>query len=210
MTTEPRASGHLPDAMRGSSQLMDAQCWLWGQDIRRPGGNLLIAYGLRRCRWESGGHATYYRGNDDDSTVVLWAGGMLLADAGSGVLVLRQDTCLRLRPGLRPEDPCPDPRRASHEPEGPALPLDDSHVSAAFLWMRDYERWVATEAPDWRAECAVGWLEAEQEAHRLASEVGVEYELLPPLPPEGLGESWNARSSLTAAGPSCGRGPRLR
>ena len=31
-------------------QLLEQQCWLWGQDVRHAGGNLLLQYGFDRAR----------------------------------------------------------------------------------------------------------------------------------------------------------------
>lgn len=166
---------------------MDAQCWLWGQDIRYPDGNLLLAYGLERCQWENGGHATYYRGGDGTLTAVLWSGGMLLSDAKSTVQISRHGLDPRLSVG---QGGPADPRAAGQGTEAVPLALDDPRAARAFRWMCDYEAWVEREANGWRAGCALRWDDAEREAQRLAAEVDVEYEPLPPIPPAGLASRW--------------------
>jgi len=185
--------------------LMDAQCWLWGQDIRRPDGNLLVAYGMHRGQWEGDGHSTYYQKGDRDSTVILWSGGMLLADVESSVVIPRHGLAPRLLPGFGTApfgtgSASLDARNAAEHVASTSLALDHPRTVEAFRWMRDYEAWVACKAGDgWRALCAVRWIEAEEEAQRLSAEVGVEYEPLPPLPADGLVTYWEALSRATGA-----------
>ncbi len=55
-TWPPRLPGrYLPRALqsRGAS-LLNLQCWLWGQDIKQDGGNLLLAAGMVRQRPPAG------------------------------------------------------------------------------------------------------------------------------------------------------------
>lgn len=176
--------------------LMDAQCWLWGQDIRRPAGNLLVAHGLRRDRWDEGGHATHYRGEVGDASVVLWSGGIVVAASGVTVEIPRHHLRPRLRPASDREGVI-DPRGTGQAAdvsttEAAPLALDDPRALRVLAWLHEYEAWVAREAPAWRSECAVRWLEAEEQARVLAAEVGVDYEPLPPLPSEGLARYWSA------------------
>ena len=50
---------HLSMALqRCGRQLLHQQCWLWGQDVRRPEGNLLLAYGFNRLRAPDGSAAS--------------------------------------------------------------------------------------------------------------------------------------------------------
>lgn len=188
-----RAFGQLSEA-----QSMDAQCWLWGQDIRRAEGNLLVVFGLRRRRWEKpDDHATYYRGEVRQSTVILWSGGMLYADPSGSVALPRGRMEPRLLPGTHVDDEHSDPRGLASRPTSTALPLNNPRAINVFRWLRDYEAWVQREAGGWRAECARRWDEAEREAQQLAAEVGVEYELLPPIPPEGLAIWWDMLAQAT-------------
>jgi hypothetical protein len=181
-----------------TSWLMDAQCWLWGQDIRHPDGNLLVVYGLQRRRWEKpGDHATYYRGEFRQSTVILWSGGMLYADPSGSVALPRGGMEPKLLPVTHVDDDHLDPRGLAFGATSTALPLTDPRAANVFRWLRDYEAWVQREANDWRAGCALRWDEAEREAQRLAAEVDVEYEPLPPIPPEGLASWWDMLAQAT-------------
>jgi hypothetical protein len=209
--TSDAATSLVPSSPEyGAPHLMDAQCWLWGQDIRRPAGNLLLGYGLRRDRWDEGGHATHYAGEVGDTSVVLWSGGMVLIAEGVTVEVPRHHLQPRLWPAPAADDDLVDPRRTHHLGDAPVvdappLALDDPHALRVFLWLAEYEAWVAREAPGWRSECATRWLEAEEQARELAASVGVDYDPLPALPPEGLAGYWSALAGgWSARAPSAG------
>jgi len=179
---------------------MDAQCWLWGQDIRFPDGNLLVGYGMRRCDWEDSEHGTHYRRDDGDLSVVLWSGGMLLAGMDSSVVIARHGLFPRLLPGLGSTDASLDPRNEARQASSIPLGLDDPRATEVFRWIRDYEAWVVGKVGEgWRALCALRWLEAEEVARRLSAEVGVEYEPLPPLPANGLSSCWDALARVEHA-----------
>ncbi|MCS6839908.1 MAG: hypothetical protein NZ701_03935 [Roseiflexus sp.] len=72
MTTQawPTLPAHLQQ--RGA-ELLHLQCWLWGCDIRRPEGNLLLEYGFSRQRPPAGatGSSAYLRTADPDTVIVL-------------------------------------------------------------------------------------------------------------------------------------------
>jgi hypothetical protein len=45
------------ELMNRGRTLLHQQCWLWGQDIRRAEGNLLLEYGFERKRPPEGANA---------------------------------------------------------------------------------------------------------------------------------------------------------
>ncbi|MEZ4552793.1 MAG: hypothetical protein AB7L91_13235 [Dehalococcoidia bacterium] len=172
------------------SQLMDAQCWLWGQDIRHPDGNLLTRYGLHRGHWDTGEHNRYYWHEVGRLAVLLWSGGLLLVDASGAISLPRTGRLPHARPGARLGGAFPDPRAALQGPEEEPAP---GRLAQAYRWLADYEAWVARHgSAHWREVCASRWDEAERTAARLAAEAGVRYDPLPPIPPAGLAQRWAA------------------
>jgi hypothetical protein len=64
----------LPEPIRRrGAELLHLQCWLWGCDIRRAEGNLLLAYGFSRQRPPSGaaGSSAYLMALESGVCVVL-------------------------------------------------------------------------------------------------------------------------------------------
>jgi hypothetical protein len=70
--------------LRGA-ELMHQQCWCWGQDIRRPEGNLLLEYGFERTRppAEISGSSRYVFARDG-ARIVLWGFGVGYSEEGRG------------------------------------------------------------------------------------------------------------------------------
>lgn len=71
-----RAVESLPEYWIKGAELMHQQCWCWGQDIQRPGGNLLLSYGFERSRPPEGvrGSSRYCIASEE-SVLVLWGFG---------------------------------------------------------------------------------------------------------------------------------------
>ncbi len=134
---------------------------------------------------------------------------MVVITQGVTVEVPRHDLQPRLRPVPVHDERLVDPRRTHHLGDAPVveatpLELDDPRALRAFFWLHEYESWVAREAPGWRSECAARWLEAEEQARELAASVGVDYEILPPLPSQGLAEYWGAFAAVPPASGAAG------
>lgn len=68
-------------------QLMNQQCWCWGCDIRRPQGNLLLAFGFERRRppADVSGSSCYRLRLQSGRVVSLWGFGALIEDRISGL-----------------------------------------------------------------------------------------------------------------------------
>jgi len=69
----------LPVALqRQGGRLLHQQCWLWGQDIRRKEGNVLIDRGFRRVRPPEGveGSSQYTLPLCEEKHVRLWGFGI--------------------------------------------------------------------------------------------------------------------------------------
>lgn len=62
--------------LRGA-ELMHQQCWCWGQDVRRPAGNLLLDYGFTRSRPpESISGSSRYTRHAQGIRLTLWGFGV--------------------------------------------------------------------------------------------------------------------------------------
>jgi len=165
--SSPRAerwgNAGLPSAQRRRAEtLLDQQFWCWGQDIRHPGGNLLLDYGFDRRRPPAGqrGSSAYTLSPAPGRTLVLWGFGLSYADAGVGALFLP-------RYGFAPRvgDAAGAPSTAwalehlppLHVPTGRGERERAARVLTALTgWVAAYEEWVAaTHGLPYRAHCLV-------------------------------------------------------
>ena len=83
----------LPSSLQKRGKvLLNQQCWLWGQDVRRPEGNLLLERGFERLRppEEAGGATQYTLFLTNDLRVRLWGFGMYFGGV-QGVYVNRYE-----------------------------------------------------------------------------------------------------------------------
>jgi hypothetical protein len=152
----PPDSGHtrsyLPSAIqRRGRQLLNQQCWLWGLDVKRADGNLLLLYGFERLRPPIGesGSSQYTLTLSGDLRVMLWGFGMYFGGK-HGIYLNRFDFVPR-----------------SAEPAGQwqaqamtSLPRckDRALLPATLRWIGDYERWVASTAGlPYRRSCLQDW-----------------------------------------------------
>lgn len=134
---------------RRGEALMHQQCWLWGQDIRFAGGNLLLALGFERTRAGADGGSTRYRRDYPDGlAVVLWGFGIaFVPPGGAGVFLHRYGfTPLSLRGAADL-----DVHTGADVPACEPASLADSarmFAQAADLarWIADYEREILERA----------------------------------------------------------------
>lgn len=139
-----------PDDFRGLCQLLlHQQCWCWGQDIRHPEGNLLLAHGFERVRPPAHvqGSTRYQLRLSARSTVTLWGFGLYYARCGRGGVYLNRYDCVPrfchqagflenvwTRDALPLS--CSTGCAYGHEPETVYL------VVKATEWISRYEQWV--------------------------------------------------------------------
>lgn len=194
--SRPDSTPALPTRLveRGAV-LLHAQCWLWGQDLKSPHGDLLARFGMERATFESAvDHRRFYRAVlTGGRFVVAWGGGLMFGDADGALFFPRMTFFPRRLDEVRALDSVPDLHYVRDvEPR----PLDSGRlalVKAALTWLAEYEEDVFHRAgASWRAECSEVWSWTESEAESLAASVGVEYQPLEPLPREGLGAAWLA------------------
>jgi hypothetical protein len=145
-----RMAPRAPNAgfTRVGAKLMNQQCWCWGCDIRRPQGNLLLAFGFERLRPPAGvsGSSCYRVGLRSGRAVSLWGFGALIADQNSAIHLGRfqfdPQLCAAPR-GARtcwtPADLAPRRRPLStHD-----LTLAGTLCAELLVFIGDYESWVA-------------------------------------------------------------------
>lgn len=154
-----------PAALRRcGTALLNQQFWLWGQDIRRPGGNALLAHGFRRARPPEGvkGSPSYALDLGGGRSLVLWGFGLFLGDPALGGIYVSR---FRLAPLLTPDaEPPAGVWSPSHLPLRRA-PRDPAEWAAAWAllgvavrWLAAYERWVqATYGAAERQALLHGW-----------------------------------------------------
>jgi hypothetical protein len=152
--------------------LLHQQCWLWGCDIRRPAGNLLIDYGARRRPPASGrpGTSSYEVALDARTTLHLWGFGVALArQDGPSIFVGRYDVA-----PAAVHDPAALARVWHVADLPPRAPYDTPPgwwpVARVAEWIGDYEAWVAAEAGhEWRERCLHGFEAAVTTASTVAA-----------------------------------------
>jgi hypothetical protein len=148
-------AAHLPRRIqRRGQQLLSQQCWLWGRDVKRNDGNLLMTFGFERLRppEETSGSTQYTLHISSDFRVRLWGFGMYFG-GDQGICVNRYEFVARsatFKEGW----------------QGPALigPLprsQDWHLLAqASCWIAAYESWVLkTAGLPYRQSALQGWKE---------------------------------------------------
>jgi len=136
---------------RRGRRLLNQQCWLWGQDIKREEGNLLLEYGFERVRPPSllPGPSQYTLSLDEDLHIRLWGFGLYCGHS-KGIFINRFDLVPRvaeLSDGWQGDLMRDLPRSA-----------DRSLMSTAFRWIGSYEGWVMQRcSAAYREKCLLGW-----------------------------------------------------
>lgn len=139
------------DQLSELRQLLALQFWLWGQDVRSPGGNRLVQLGMSRHPAPgSPGHSRYEDGHGMQR-IVLWGWGMALVDEGLFALLLPRSfrvPVLIIPAHVR----CAWKAQDLPFPVGkPAVEADLSvllrSMGAALEWIAGYERRVAAMTP---------------------------------------------------------------
>jgi len=170
-----------PDINALGIALFLQQMGLWGQDTKRAEGNLFVEYGFTRERPPvgEGGDTSYFLGLDDERSLVLWRFGLFYLDAQIGGILLRRRSLI---PRLTPPSSMPTDRwKVTDIPSAtlPATLVEGQKVctllSAAFLWISSYERWVkSTLGESYRLCC----LEKQNEAIMPSQGLDAEWERL--------------------------------
>jgi hypothetical protein len=154
----PRLSTSIRQSGRA---LLNQQCWLWGQDIKRAEGNLLLQHGFQRLRPAPGqsGSSQYTLQLGDTLHVRLWGFGMYFGRE-QGIFLNRFE-CIPRRAELS------DLWQAQEMTQLPRA-IDLSLLPAALRWITGYEQWVLTTCgASYRSTCLRGWEAAVGTPHLL-------------------------------------------
>lgn len=145
----PDACIVLPEPIRRcGAELLHLQCWLWGCDIRRAEGNLLLEYGFLRQRPPSGavGSSAYLTTLESGAHVVLWGFGAFHGDPTEGGIYLKryEFTPVWTAPLNVQRLPwLPDQIRPATSPLEPETRQQMHRQFVALLaWIAQYEMWV--------------------------------------------------------------------
>ena len=175
------------ELQRAGCDLLHQQCWCWGQDIRRPGGNLLLDYGFVRQRpaETTRGGSMYYQQCPCGRLTVLWGFGLFYGAADTGGLLLtRSEFGPRWLPALdltTPPHQLADLHSCEPCNQRPAHTL----LIEALGWISAYERWVqATQGHAYRQSCLDAW------KHGRVPQL---------VPAEQLPEAWQRLAGVCAA-----------
>lgn len=132
--------------------ILDQEFWLFGQDIRRDEGNLLLQFGFskERAPRDTPGSNTYSLVLDDDSLLTLWGFGFSVWRSGTGRIFVPR---FRLEPVFTKHGRAlPPVWRLAHLGETIApKDADDWRAMAALLvpalqFLSGYEAWVIETA----------------------------------------------------------------
>ena len=161
------------DLCKRGIMLLNQQCWVWGRDILRPEGNLLIEYGFKLTKPPRGesGSSQYVLSLACGATIRLWGFGIFYGRT-RGIHLNRfefQPWVVRITEDIWQAD-----RLAKLS----AL-RRYSALSPILLWIAAYESWVLNKCgPRYRNRCLVGWTKEKIKPQLIAEEwAGLAYEL---------------------------------
>jgi hypothetical protein len=148
--------GRVPAKLqRRGRLLLNQQCWVWGQDVRREEGNLLLEYGFERRRAEDGSSASsqYTLKTSDGACLRLWGYGFYFGSLeGEGIYLNR----FEYMPRVAVSDG--DRWHGVSEFEGLAVAGDTVLLESAMRAIAGYERWVLKSCGlRYRLGCLAGW-----------------------------------------------------
>jgi hypothetical protein len=158
--------------------LLALQCWLWGHDVRRPEGNLLVAHGFERVPAPAGvpAHSRYQLRLSSRSTITLWSFGFYYSRCGRGGIFLEREDGLprfghhagfveRVWTREALQLACPTECYADHQPDVGYL------LIKATDWISRYERWVLERlGVEYRRRILDDWHGPSIEPQRLSQE----------------------------------------
>ncbi|MCA9887114.1 MAG: hypothetical protein KC546_02030 [Anaerolineae bacterium] len=142
--------------------------WCWGCDVRRAAGNLLLAYGAeKRPSSNPRYHSAYTFRTVTNEVINLWGWGLWIACADKGsLLISRSHFRLRytqdavLKPDAWQQRDLPHTGSIQNEHDAAAA---HSLLSAALIWIGDYESWVYQHVEtDYRERVLKKWPQRRQ------------------------------------------------
>lgn len=143
---------------------MNQQCWLWGLDVRREAGNLLLARGFERVRAADGSSASsqYTLRVGHERRIRLWGFGIFYGNGDEGIYLNRFEFLPRLATlnGNR--------WHGASEFQGLTAARDTVLLREVVHWIAGYEQWVLGEyGAGYRRACLAGWKKRHVAAEEL-------------------------------------------
>lgn len=166
-----------PATQTRAAALFDVQMWLWGRDVMRPEGNLLLKRGFART---APGHSkdsrTYYQFETNENSIVLWGWGMFYGVEGLGGLFIDRQ---RFQLSWTTQAVLPTNVWKVEDLRGFCSPKSDGQCAASHLllrealgWIASYERWIAeATSSDYRRSCLTGRTDWPALSRRIAAEL---------------------------------------
>jgi hypothetical protein len=149
-STPPRQYLSSTIARRGKA-LLNRQCWLWGQDIKRAEGNLLLVHGFERLRPPDGlsGSSQYTLSLPGNLNIRLWGFGIYFG-AESGIFLNRFE--------FMPREASMADLWQARDMTGLPRARNLSLLVQILRWIGAYEAWVlCTLGVEYRKSCLCGW-----------------------------------------------------
>ncbi len=204
LTVTPLLSRHRRHTAR---VLLDQQCWLFGCDIRRTQGNLLLAHGFTRHRPPAGVEAStqYCLELPNGCRVYLWGFGIFYADPeiNAGVFLNRFDfipqlaSQFELGASVWQLDDLPRLRSVRSTSE---FRLARTLVPAVLEWIADYESWVMEHVGiAYRRACLERWAKETVDPLRTVAEWRKLARVAGRAPSTGLMSAFGSSTSLRSA-----------
>ncbi len=169
--------------------LLHFQCWLWGCDIRRAEGNLLLEYGFSRQRPPSGavGSSAYLMALESGACVVLWGFGAFYGNPAEGGVYLKRYEFTPVWTAPLNAQRLPWLPDQIHPADIPPEPETRQRMHRQFValleWIVQYEMWVRDSCGlAYRQQCA-----AESTRHTFR------------IPVERLVEEWQQLAHQSAS-----------
>lgn len=150
---------------RTLSRLVKQQFWLFGWDIRRPAGNLLMELGFQRTRNPDGakaGSTRYHQILPGGDIVTLWGFGLCWSSPDRGSIYvsrLKPQVLYTARSAFIPESWYAQVAHEFHKPETAyEHAVVDDLTLELLAWVADYETTVLQSCGDaYRREAIAAW-----------------------------------------------------
>ena len=167
-----------PELRKRATAMLNQQFWIFGFDIRRAEGNLLLADGFTKHRPPAGNPITcsrYSQHLSETEAIALWGFGLYFTCAECGSIFLPRHAISPIyspESGLNANAWDPDDLVALRQPES----KDDMQACRRLLvdalgWVRDYEsRVLAEHGEGYRSDVLAAWKRPACAANAIASE----------------------------------------
>jgi hypothetical protein len=149
------------EVSRQGTSLLNQQFWLWGRDIRRSQGNILLEFGFTKHAPPAGVRvpSRYELTIPDHGRLTLWGFGLFFAAGNPDGLYLSRMKLAPLLSSAPGEIWEPNALPAGQKPATPEQWVRGLELLVlALRWMAGYERWIIDlHGAAYRQECLDAW-----------------------------------------------------